>query len=170
MTGGEDAMPPQQVDAYWYQWYFQTSMGEKTLTENLDALCEHIWHRWSPTWKFSSSEFKQSAEFWRNPQFVAVTLSSYRHRYGNALGCRAYGSAQAILDTKPKPSITVPTTFIYGTDDACQLPASSEEQHKYFTGPYQRLAIKGVGHIPHQEDPRAVAKLLQRFLDDIKRT
>jgi len=169
MTGAEDAMPPAQVEAYWYQWYFQTSMGEKVLHENLDALCKHIWRRWSPSWKFSSREFKQAAESWRNPQFVRVTLSSYRHRYGNALGRPAYADAQTMLDAKPKPSISVPTTFVYGTEDGCILAGSSEEQHKYFTGPYERVAIKGAGHIPHQEDPRAVTKLLQRFLDDIQR-
>jgi len=168
MSGGEEAMPPKQVDAYWYQWYFQTSMGEKLLTESHESLCEHIWHRWSPGWKFSSREFQEAAAYWKNPQFVPVTISSYRHRYGNALGRPAYAAAQATLDTKPKPSISVSTLFAYGTDDHCVLPASSEEQHKFFAGSYERIAIKDVGHFPQREDPRAVTKLITRFLDGMK--
>ena len=142
MYGGRD-LPPEQVQAYWYQWYFQTAQGEKALRENAAALCRHIWTAWSPRWKFSSREFEHTAAHWNNSQFADVTLHSYRSRWGNALGKTAYAAQQAALDTKPAAKITVPTIFGYGTEDHCVLPASSEEQKGFFTGSYERVAIKG---------------------------
>jgi len=166
MFGGE--MPPEQADAYWYQWYFQTALGKKALEENAEALCHHIWERWSPSWGFSRKEFAASAADWKNPQFAEIVLHAYRHRWGNALGKPAYAEAQAKLDAKPKPRIGVRTMFVYGGDDHCVLPAASEGQKSLFSGEYERVAIKGVGHFPQMEDPKAVAKLFERFLKSLR--
>ena len=68
------------------------------------------------------------------------------------------------LDSKPKKHIKVPTLFGYGTDDHCVLPAASEDAGKYFDGWYERVPIKGSGHFPHREDPKAVVKLFDRLL------
>ena len=166
MYDGRD-LPPQQVHQYWYQWYFQTAQGEKGLRENAHDLCELIWKVWSPTWKFSSREFEETAAYWKNPQFATVVLDSYRHRWGNSLGKPAYAAQQAELDAKPKPKIAVPTIFGYGTDDHCVAPEASVEEKKYFSGFYERVPVKGVGHAPHQEDPKAVLKLFERLLKKV---
>ena len=163
MYGGRD-LPPKQVQSYWYQWYFQTAQGEKMLRTNATELCEHIWHAWSPGWRFSKKELQETAAYWRNPQFATVVLDSYRHRWGNSLGRPAYAAEQDHLETRPKAKISVPTLFGYGTDDHCVLPEASEEQKSLFTGWYERVAIKGSGHFPHREDPAAVAKLFDRVL------
>ena len=160
MFGGKD-LPPEQVERYWYQWYFQTAQGEKALRSNAKALCEHIWRVWSPGWKFGKREFEETAAYWANPQFATVTLSSYRHRYGNELGKPAYGALQDAVEARPK--IAVPTLFGYGTNDHCVLPAASEGLEKYFAGWFERTAIKGSGHFPHREDPKAVVKLFERL-------
>ncbi len=163
MYDGAD-LPPAQVQSYWYQWYFQTAQGEKSLRENAGALCEHIWRAWSPGWRFRDSEFAETAKYWTNPQFVDMVLHSYRHRWGYALGRPAYAALTNFLEAEPKPKISVPTLFAYGTDDHCVLPDASEAQKKLFTGGYERVAIKGSGHFPHREDPKAVAKLFDRLL------
>jgi pimeloyl-ACP methyl ester carboxylesterase len=160
MYGGRD-LPPDQVERYWYQWFFQTAMGEKALRTRAAELCEHIWRVWSPGWKFSSKEFERTAAYWKNPQFATVTLSSYRHRYGNELGKPAYQALQDQLEARPK--IGVPVLFGYGTEDHCVLPAASEDLKRYFSGWFERVAIKGSGHFPHREDPAAVVKLLERL-------
>lgn len=160
MYGGRD-LPPDQVERYWYQWFFQTAQGEKALRTRAAELCEHIWRVWSPGWKFSSKEFERTAAYWKNPQFVAVTLGSYRHRYGNELGKPAYQAMQDQVEARPK--IEVPTLFGYGTEDHCVLPAASEDLKGYFTGWFERVAIKGSGHFPHREDPAAVVKLFERL-------
>ncbi len=167
MYGGHD-LPPAQVQSYWYQWYFQTAGGAKALRENARELCRHIWHAWSPNWRFSEREFAAQAAYWTNPQFATVVLDSYRHRWGNSLGKPAYAAQQAVLDAKPKAKITVPTLFGYGTDDHCVLLAASEDTSRYFTGWYERAAIKGSGHFPPGEDPAAVVKLFDRLLKKIR--
>ena len=160
MYGGKD-LPPEQVERYWYQWFFQTAQGEKALRTNAKALCEHIWRVWSPKWKFGRRDFEETAAYWENPQFATVTLGSYRHRYGNVLGKPAYQALQDAVEARPK--IAVPTLFAYGTDDHCVLPAASEGLEKYFGAWFERTAIKGSGHFPHREDPRAVVKLFERL-------
>ena len=167
MFDGRD-LPPEQVHQYWYQWYFQTAQGEKGLRENALDLCALIWKVWSPTWKFKRSEFEATAAYWKNPQFATIILDSYRHRWGNSLGKPAYAAPMAELSAKPKAKISVPTVFGYGTDDLCVLPEASEEQNGYFSGSYERLPIKGAGHFPHREDPKAVLKLFERLLKVVK--
>lgn len=161
MYGGRD-LPSEQVERYWYQWYFQTAQGEKALRTNAKALCEHIWRVWSPGWKFSKREFEATAAYWENPQFATVVLGSYRHRYGNELGRPAYQAVQDVLAERPK--ISVPTLFGYGTEDHCVLPAASEDIAKYYEGWFERVPIKGVGHFPHRENAGAVVKLFERLL------
>lgn len=165
MYGGKD-FPPEQVERYWYQWFFQTAQGEKALRTRAADLCEHIWHVWSPTWKFSRREFEHTAAYWTNPQFATVVLGSYRQRYGNELGKPAYQALQDEIDTRPK--ISVPTLFAYGTDDHCVLPAASEDLKRWFTGWFERVPIKGAGHFPHREQTAAVAKLFQRLLKKVQ--
>ena len=166
MYDGRD-LPPKQVQSYWYQWYFQTAQGKKGLEENAQDLCFQIWRAWSPNWRFSKRLFEETAAFWKNSQFAPVVLDSYRHRWGNSLGKPAYAREQAQLDAKPKTKIGTPTIFGFGTDDHCVWPEASEEQGKYFTGTYERLAIKGSGHYPPREDPSAVVKLFERLLKKI---
>ena len=166
MFGGED-LPPVQAHQYWYQWYFQTAQGEKALREDARDLCEHIWHAWSPSWKFSKRTFEQAAAAWKNPQFAEIVLHSYQQRWGNALSKPAYAALQNKLDAKPKPKISVPTVFGYGTEDVCVLPEASEGQGSLFEGFYERLPIKGAGHFPHRENPKAVLKLIERLLKQV---
>ena len=139
------------------------------MRSNATDLCEQIWRAWSPHWRFSRRELEQTAAYWNNPQFATLVLDSYRHRWGNSLGKLAYNELQNRLDTKPKAKISVPTLFAHGTDDHCVLPAASEEQAKYFTGWYDRVLMKGIGHYPPKENPAAVAKLFQTLLKKIKR-
>lgn len=165
MYGGRD-LPPEQVERYWYQWFFQTAQGERALRGSAKELCEHIWRVWSPGWKFSKRDLEETAAFWRNPQFATVTLSSYRHRYGNMLGQPAYQTMQDQVEARPR--IDVPTLFGYGTDDHCVLPAASEEDKRYFNKWYDRVAIKGSGHFPHRENPAAVVKLFDKLWSKVK--
>ncbi len=167
MFGGRE-LPPAQVQCFWYQWYFQTAEGGRALRANAEDLCRHIWGAWSPHWRFSSREFAHTAAHWKNPQFAEIVLNSYRKRWGFALGKPAYAAQGAMLDSMPKPKVSVPTVFGYGTDDHCVMPEASEEQKRLFTGSYERVAIKEAGHFPHREDPKAVLKLFERLLKRVR--
>lgn len=159
---GGKTEPPVQAHAYWYQWYFNTDHGGKIFAETTNSFCEALWKAWSPKWDFSTKAFAEAATAFRNPQFVPIVLHYYRQRYQTAPGLPPYDSAQAVLEAKPK--IEVPTIYAFGTADACNLPQSSEAQAAWFTGPYERIALKDIGHFPQREAPKAVARLIERLL------
>ncbi len=165
----EDILPPEQVDAYWYQWHFQTTMGERSLRKHAKEFCHHIWERWSPHWGFGRGEFNEAAESWESDQFVEIVLHAYRHVWGNALSRPAYAAAQAKLDATPKPRISVPTLYAHGSDDHCVLPMSSEGQKAFFSGKYESVTVKGAGHFPQREDPKMIAKLMERFVTELRK-
>ena len=133
--------------------------------ENAEAFCKELWHRWSPEWSFSRSEFSDAAKAWKNPQFADTVIHYYRTRWGGALSLRAYAFLQSKLNTKPKPKIAVPTIYVQGTADACDLQECSDDQASFFSGKYERVMVKGAGHFPHRENPAAVAKVLSRQLE-----
>lgn len=164
LSWGGGLYPPDQVHGNWYQFYFQVDAAKAMLTERRRDFCRELWKTWSPGWGFTEGEFATAAESWDNPQFVEIVIDYYRMRWGGALGRRAYADLQATLDAKPKPTIAVPTLFIQGAEDACDLPAGADGQEGCFTAGYERVVVPGVGHFPHRENPDAVARALLRQL------
>jgi hypothetical protein len=77
---------PSYEHRLWYQWYFQTERGRAGLESNRKEICRLLWNLWSPNWIFDDTRFEASARSFENPDFVEVTIQSYRHRYGNAAG------------------------------------------------------------------------------------
>ncbi len=155
-------LPNPQVQAFWYQWFFNTARGSKAFTVDPIPFCRHLWKAWSPKWDFAEKDFAEAARSFTNPQFTSVVLHFYRQRYGADPRLPPYHLASEILDTHPR--ISVPTIYIQGADDACTLPASSLDQKPSFTGPYGRVLLKNTGHFPHREDPKSTAKFLNRLL------
>ncbi len=155
-------LPHDQARAYWYQWFFHTPQGEQSLTRDRAGLCRYLWQLWSPGWHFAGPEFTRASEAWNNPQFIATVLSYYRTRYGNAPGAARYAGQQARLNGKP--AIAVPTWFLTGLADACNHAEGSLGQEAWFTGPYERVELPGVGHFIQHEAPGAVAEVLQAAL------
>ncbi len=160
---GETA-PPAQVRGFWYQYYFQVEAARKMLTEHRQDFCRELWRAWCPRWRFTDQEFIEAAAAWNNPQFVDIVLDYYRMRHGGSLGRRAYAEAQEKLDAKPQPKITVPTLFIHGSADACELSEGAEGQEAAFTGGYERVLVPDAGHFPHRENPSAVVEALREHL------
>ena len=77
---------------------------------------------------------------------------------------RAYAELQAVLNAKPKAKIAVPSIYVQGAEDACDLPPCSEHQASFFTAPYKRILLKGSGHFPHREDPKTIASHLSHLI------
>ncbi len=145
----------QQERRFWYQWYFQTERGRAGLKNNRGELCRLLWELWSPHWAFDAATFARSAASFENPDFVAVTIQSYRHRYGSAAGDPALEDIEQRLAQKPK--IVVPTIALQGDADGVLPPEISERHAGFFTGSYQRRVLPRIGHNPAQEDPKSFA-------------
>jgi len=142
-------------ERFWYQWYFQMERGRAGLEANRRELCRLLWRLWSPHWSFDEATFERSATSFDNPDFVAVTIHSYRHRYGNASGDPKLEAIEQRLAQQPQ--ITVPTIALQGEADGVHPPESTARHAAFFTGPYQRRLLPQIGHNPPQEDPKNFA-------------
>jgi len=147
---------PEQEARFWYQYYFHTERGRAGLDQNRRALCRLLWRLWSPHWDFDDATFEKSAPSFDNPDFVAVTIQSYRHRYGNAPGDPVLDEIERRLTAQPK--ISVPTIALQGEADGVLGPDLSAGHAGQFTGPYERRVLPRIGHNPPQEAPNAFAE------------
>ncbi len=106
--------------------------------------------------------FERSAVSFDNPDFVAVTIQSYRHRFGYAAGDPALEAIEARLAAQPK--IAVPTIALQGEADGVHPPEASAKHAAYFTGPYQRRVLPRIGHNPPQEAPQVFADAILELI------
>ena len=150
---GEPASPEQEL-RFWYQYYFHTERGRAGLQANRREFCRLIWRLWSPNWKFDDATFERSAVSFDNPDFVDVTIQSYRHRYRNAPGDPALELIEQRLAALP--TISAATISLNGEANGVGPPERSEKHGRFFTGPYQRRVIPVAGHNLPQEVPDAV--------------
>jgi len=151
----------EQEFRYWYQWYFHTDRGRTGLTNNRTELAALLWRLWSPNWAFDDATLQATASSFDNPDFVDVTIQSYRHRYGNAAGDPAYDTIEAALAALPP--IPVPTIVLHGEADGVGSPASSIARDRLFTGDMTRHLIPRAGHFLARENPDDVVAAVVRL-------
>ena len=154
---------PAQEFRYWYQWYFHTERGRQALEQDRDAVCRLLWKLWSPHWAFSEAEFAATAASFANPDFVAVTVQSYRHRYQNAEGDPDYEAIETALANQP--DITVPAIVLHGVADGVTPPHLSDQAWRHFTGGYERRLVEVAGHFLSRENPQAVVRAILDLAD-----
>ena len=155
IAGSVKPVAPAQEHRFWYQYYFHTERGRAGLEQNRSALCRYIWQIWSPDWAFDDATYEKSAVSFDNPDFVAVTIQSYRHRFGYAAGDPALEPIEQRLAAQP--AIAVPAIVLHGASSGIQPPAGSEAHARLFAGPYQRHVLPKIGHNLPQEAPLVVA-------------
>ncbi|MEB0048651.1 MULTISPECIES: alpha/beta hydrolase [unclassified Pseudomonas] len=147
----------------WYQYYFHTPRGAEGLSQNRRALCELLWHLWSPTWARSAERYPLTAPAFDNPDFVDVVIHSYRHRFMYSPGDPALEWIEEALTLQPP--ISVPTISLCGAVDGVGPPPEVDEDITHFTGPYERRVLAGVGHNIPEEAPDATIKALLNLLE-----
>ena len=155
IAGSMTPQAPEREMGLWYQYYFHSERGRAGLERNRRELCRLLWRQWSPTWRFDDATFERTADSFDNPDFVAVVIQSYRHRFGLAPGDPALEDVERRLAAQP--SITVPTIVLHGVDNGVSPPATSQTHQRFFKGPYERRLVAGVGHNVPQEAPREFA-------------
>ncbi len=145
---GEPAAPAEEA-AYWYQYYFHSERGRRGLERNRRGIARLLWRMWSPTWAFDAATFERSAAAFDNPDFVAVVIHSYRHRFGLVPGDPAVAGIEARLALQPR--ITVPSVTVDGSTDGVD-PGTAHHAPR-FTGPHRHRIFPGAGHNLPQERP-----------------
>jgi pimeloyl-ACP methyl ester carboxylesterase len=151
----------EQEYRYWYQWYFHTDRGRAGLTANRSELTRKLWRLWSPNWAFDEGTLKATTDSFENPDFVDVTIQSYRHRYGNAPGDPAYDDLEALLAVQPV--IAAPTIVLHGEEDGVGTPAGSIPRDRLFTRLLERRLIPRAGHFLSRENPEEVVAAVVRL-------
>jgi pimeloyl-ACP methyl ester carboxylesterase len=152
---------PAQEHRYWYQYYFHTARGRAGLTQNRRPLVKLLWQLWSPNWQFDDATFERSAISWDNPDFVDVTIQSYRHRYGNAPGDPALEQIEKQLAAQP--TISVPTIVLQGDANGV-VPNMWKNFRAKFPAKAEERVLPGTGHNIPAERPDAVAQAVQDLL------
>lgn len=158
------ALAFEQARYYWYHWFMATPLGEKTVRADPRGFARIMWDTWSPPGWFDQSEFEHTAEAFENPDWVDITLHSYRHRWGHAPGDPYYASDIAKLN--PLPTIATPMLVIHGDADAVNPVATSAGKEAFFSGRYERVVMEGIGHFPQREAPDSVGRALVDFLSE----
>ena len=146
---------------YWYQWYFHTERGVAGLTENRGPLCRLLWELWSPNYRFSDADYAKTAASFDNPDFVAVVIQSYRHRYGNAAGDPRYADIDARLAERPE--IAVPTVVLHGEADGVSPPGRRDASSPLITGLRRHELVPVAGHFLPREAPDAVVRAVREL-------
>ncbi len=157
-----EPLAPEREHRLWYQFYFHTERGQAGLAANRRDLCRLLWRLWSPTWKFDDATYERSTASFENPDFVAVVIHSYRHRFGYAIGDPALAGIERRL--ADQPLITVPARVIQGADDGVTEASPAERHAAHFSGPFGYRLVPGVGHNLPQEAPRAIVDAVLELL------
>jgi pimeloyl-ACP methyl ester carboxylesterase len=153
---------PEQEWRYWYQWYLHTARGASGLAANRHAFCRLLWQLWSPNWRFDDATYDATAASFDNPDFVAVVVQSYRHRYAAAAGDPALEPIERALARSPP--ITIPTMLLDGAADGVTPPPPDAAVLPHFTGPCARRIVPVAGHFLPREAPEEVIAALGKVI------
>ena len=162
--GGLPTPSFEQARRQWYHWFQATERGGDAVRADPSGFARIMWETWSPAGWFDEPTFAEVARSFANPDWVDVTLHSYRARWGEAEpdGEGAALTAQ-VAATK---TLGLPTIYLAGEEDRVNPPATAASVPAKFTGPFALTRIPGVGHFPQREAPDAVASILRAFLAD----
>ena len=156
IPGSAQPRPPEDEHRMWYQYYFHGERGRAGLEQNRRELCGLLWRLWSPGWRFDHTTFERTAASFDNPDFVAVVIHSYRHRFGLAPGDPALEDTERKLTAQPP--IAVRTIALDGSGDGVVRAGGAKNHARFFKAAYEHRVLPGVGHNLPQEAPQEFAQ------------
>ena len=163
--GGMTTPPFEQTQRQWYHWFMATGRGAEAVRADRRSFTHLHWVNWSPPGWFAEATFDRVAQSFDNPDWVDVTLHSYRARWGEA----EPDPISLWLEDKVKEAqtLTLPTLYLHGDADGVNPPSTAKDVPSKFTGPFAAVTLAGVGHFPQRENQRAVVRhLLSLFAGD----
>ena len=147
----------------WYHWFMATKVGEKAVRKDPLEFTHIMWENWAPKGWYSEKVFQETSESWKNPDFIDVTLHSYRSRWGEAEPDDY--SKELEEKIKATKTLSLPVLYVQGEADGVNPPYASAHVHEKFTGPFNRILMPGVGHFPSREAPSELSRHLVDFLN-----
>lgn len=162
--GGMPTPPFWHAQREWYHWFMATERGAEAVRADRKGFARIMWENWAPRGWFDDAAFEAVARSFYNPDWVDVTLHSYRARWDEAEpDAESAWLDRAVKDCK---TLSLPTLYVQGLEDGVNPPASSEHVAEKFTGPFERVLFSGVGHFLPREAPAQVTAAVLRLLAD----
>lgn len=156
--GGIPTPPFWHAQRQWYHWFQATERGAAAVRADPRGFAHVMWENWSPEGWFAEADFDLVAVSFDTPDWVEVTLHSYRSRWGEA---EPDERGAWLLDQVARTtSLDLPVLYVQGEADGVNPPPVSETAGQKFTGPFERVVLPGVGHFPSREAPRDLLTLL----------
>ena len=160
--GGTPMPPFWHAQLQWYHWFQATRRGAEAVRADPIGFARIMWENWAPTGWFDEATFAAVSRSFGNPDWVDVTLHSYRARWGEADPDPASAWLhELVASTK---TLATPAIYIAGNADGVNPPATADNVADKFSGPFELFRLPGVGHFPQREAPDAVAAILIPFL------
>lgn len=82
--GGMPTPPFEQAQRQWYHWFMATTRGAEAVRADPKGFARIHWTNWSPPGWFDEATFERVARSFDNPDWVDLTLHSYRARWDEA--------------------------------------------------------------------------------------
>lgn len=163
--GGMPTPPFEQAQRQWYHWFMATERGAAKVRADRRDFAHIHWVNWSPPGWFDEATFDRVAHNFDNPDWVDVTLHSYRARWDEA---EPDPASQWLEDkVKATKTLSLPAIYIQGALDGVNPPSASKDVPSKFAGPFAFVQLSGVGHFPQRENPDAVSRhLIHLFTGD----
>jgi pimeloyl-ACP methyl ester carboxylesterase len=156
--GGMSTPPFEQTQRQWYHWFMATARGAQAVRADRRGFARLHWRNWSPPGWFDEATFERVATSWDNPDWIEVTLHSYRARWDEAEpDPRSRWLEDRIRATK---TLSLPALYLQGAVDGVNPPSASKDVPGKFTGPFAFVTLAAVGHFPQRENPQATARHL----------
>lgn len=147
-----------QLRASWHVAVAQIPRAESYLRRHDGEPVAALLRAWAaPGWPDEETEARMRAAFvLGNTPHCALEY----YRWGIRSLIRPDGIRYARSMARP---VTAPTLQLHGAMDRCILPATAEASDRHVKADYCWRLLDGVGHFPHEEDPKAVTEELLRW-------
>jgi pimeloyl-ACP methyl ester carboxylesterase len=139
----------------WYQHLFQSARGKDCLHSSRNDIARLLWAEWSPSYQTPSDAEAAFFRAFRNPDFVDVVISVYRHSMGNWPGEQKYADLERSLTSRP--AIKVPAVTVDGSMDPLKPGGTETGTRDTFVGKHEHWTLP-IGHAFPLEAPHDFAK------------
>ncbi|WP_067563333.1 alpha/beta fold hydrolase [Nocardia acidivorans] len=144
---------PRQTLMSSYIPVMQSGLSPRLLTRDNAAVVRRLWHRWSPDWSFSDTDFAPTARVFTDPATAWAATRYYRSLF--TVHRAPTRDFHALITA---PAAALPTLALSGGHDGCMSPDLQRLLAAHAGIPAAQLP--DTGHFLHAEHPAAVAEHL----------